>query len=265
MTLIDCHIHTSFSFDSETEPKKILDLAAQTGAAFVAITDHIDLNPLEPNKKEVFDPKSQYEHINNLRQDYKNLNVAIGVELGFTPQNCTLNKALVESNNFECIINSVHEIDGSDCYFPQFFEGKDKYFAYRQYFERVRESLDAPYYYNTVGHLGYVTRNAPYPDREFDYNDYKDILDDILKTIIQKQKILEINSSAYNLKDKCLPSLQVLRRYYDLGGRLINFGSDAHRPQRLFDGYDYVVNIAKEIGFTYFSAVKYRKLLKFVL
>ena len=64
---------------------------------------------------------------------------------------------------------AVHACDGNDCYFADYFRGKDKAYAYRSYLEAVRKSLDAPYGYDIVGHIGYVSRNAPYPDKTLRY------------------------------------------------------------------------------------------------
>ena len=44
-----------------------------------------------------------------------------------------------------------------------------------------------------------------------------------------------------------------MRRYYQLGGRKISFGSDAHGPDRIAEKWDEVVAMLKNIGFTYIT------------
>jgi len=48
-----------------------------------------------------------------------------------------------------------------------------------------------------------------------------------------------------------LPAEPILRRYYELGGRKISFGSDAHLTERIGDKREEVMEMLKKIGFTY--------------
>lgn len=258
MILCDTHLHTEFSFDSTEPPQKILQRARELGIKHLAVTDHIDIGSYT-NPKPI-DLDKYFEVLTGLGKEYPDIGLSVGIEIGFTAQNAAENKAIIDSHNFDCVINSVHEVNGEDCYFVDYFNDKDQHRAYLDYFKLVRQSLDAPYYYSTVGHMGYVVRNAPYPRPIYDYADFKDILDDILLTVIQKNKILEINSSIAADRDLSIPTAQTLARYYDLGGRLISFGSDAHSTARLGDGYRRVAGIAKSIGFKHFTVVKNRQM-----
>ena len=150
------------------------------------------------------------------------------------------------------VVNSVHTVDGHDAWFAEYFVGKTKETAYRAYLLRVRESLDAPYRYDIVAHLGYVARNAPYPDRAMRYTDYADLLDDILRGVIARDKILEVNSSARGAGD-FIPATDVLQRYFALGGRLVSFASDAHGADRICAGRETVVSALRAIGFTHIA------------
>ena len=46
---------------------------------------------------------------------------------------------------------------------------------------------------------------------------------------------------------------ELLKRYYELGGRKICFGSDAHFPERIAEKWEETVATLKEIGFTYLT------------
>ena len=46
-----------------------------------------------------------------------------------------------------------------------------------------------------------------------------------------------------------MPSRYFLKLYYDMGGRIITLGSDAHEPKRIADHFEEVKEILKEIGF----------------
>ena len=91
------------------------------------------------------------------------------------------------------------------------------------------------------------------------YSDFPEELDDILTVIIRKGKILEANSSVGGCAAEgtlCLPDISIFRRYYELGGRKINFGSDSHRSERTGYNYDIVTDALKNIGFDKWTLVK---------
>ena len=115
----------------------------------------------------------------------------------------------------------------------------------------MRKSLDAPYGYDIVGHIGYVSRNAPYPDKALRYEEFADPLDDILKTVVARRKILEVNSSMRGTESGFLPATDILTRYFELGGREVSFASDAHDVARIAEKRESVCAALKAIGFTH--------------
>lgn len=94
------------------------------------------------------------------------------------------------------------------------------------------------------------------------YEEFSDVFDDILTAIIEKDKCLEVNSKTYrggkttsefSLRHLSIPDVDVLKRYYELGGRKISFGSDAHRTNSIAYNYDKIATAMKEIGFEGFT------------
>ena len=113
----------------------------------------------------------------------------------------------------------------------------------------IYDSLFAPYPYEIVGHIGYAVRYAPYADKELRYAEFAEEIDKILLEIIRRNKILEINSS---MKDAlCITPLEIFKRYFELGGRLVSIASDAHDTGRICDKRAQLVDALKQIGFTH--------------
>ena len=56
-----------------------------------------------------------------------------------------------------------------------------------------------------------------------------------------------------NLPWLSIPDVNVLERYYELGGRKISFGSDTHFKERILDKRETIVEALKKIGFTYIT------------
>ncbi|MDR3318202.1 MAG: histidinol-phosphatase HisJ family protein [Clostridiales bacterium] len=253
--MIDTHLHTEFSDDSEQPPLELIARAKDSGQfELIIITDHVD--------KEYFNPK--VSGVKDFDKYFATLadasaalafrgKVAFGIELGFTEKNRLINGELARTQPFEYIINSVHEVDKRDCYFPAYFEGMERDEAYMKYFRAVLKSVSAPYAYSTLGHLAYVERNAPFEDTAVKYSRFEDVLDEILTGIIKREVSLELNTSSAKASTPIIPNAEILARYYSLGGRLITCGSDAHRAVRLGDKYAVAVAAARKAGFRNWS------------
>ena len=156
---------------------------------------------------------------------------------------------IIEKYRPDFVINSVHGVGGRDYARYQFVGDKKE--IYGAYLKLVRKSLDAPYPYDIVGHIGYIARYVPFADRRLGLEEFGDEIDDILKTIIEKGKILEVNSANKTLENRTLPAWEIVERYFALGGRKVSFGSDAHFVERIADKREEIVETLKKIGFEY--------------
>ena len=74
-----------------------------------------------------------------------------------------------------------------------------------------------------------------------------------MRTIVAKDKILEVNTSARGAGSDFLPDRDVLERYYALGGRKVSFASDAHAVSRILYGREKVASVLREIGFPHIT------------
>ena len=254
--MIDCHTHCYYSHDSKENPINSINQAINLGLEYLAFTDHCDKDCLfvdaYKNKIRQIDLPSYFNEINALKEQFKNkIEIGVGIECGFMTQAKPIYEDILKTYSTDIIINSVHLVDFIDCYYREYFEKKTKEEAYLNYIKSIRSSLDVPYQYDTVAHIGYVSRKAIYEDKMFKYSDFRDEIDDILKTIILKGKALEINSHAETTGDISLPNSEIIKRYFELGGELITFGSDAHISSKICYMYNDISQMLKNIGFKY--------------
>lgn len=258
---MDLHTHTTFSHDGQNTPAEMLACAQKQGVAFYGITDHFDydydisLMSEEEYKSTRNGDEEEYFHaLRHLQDDYAGvINVLVGAEFGYSEKADVQGRYALTYEKYhpDYVINSVHSMDGLDLAYTD--NNKPKAEIYGKYLRTIRNSLDAPYHYDIVGHIGYVARYVPFENKDFDLDEFGEQIDDILKTIIQKDKILEINSSNKQLPNRTLPADYIVERYYQLGGRKVSFGSDSHFPERILDKWDEVVEMLKRIGFTYLT------------
>ena len=118
--------------------------------------------------------------------------------------------------------------------------------------------------FDVYGHIDYVIRYViKYYDNvinKINYDEFRDILDEILLVIINKDKGIEINTSGirYGL-NSVHPNIEILKRYKELGGKIITIGSDAHRVEDLASHFDIAIDLLEQSGFEEIAVYHNRK------
>ena len=257
----DCHLHSSFSADSETPAEAMIQRAISIGLSGMCFTEHLDTDCPPEGPDFCLDLPAYFEKLSALRERFRDvIDIRIGLEFGIQPQCTKLLPALAAQYPFDFIIASQHFIDGQDPYYPSFFEGACEETCYIRYFDEIRENLDRYSNFDTLGHLDYIVRYGPNRNREYTYRRYADHIDPILHRLIDRGKCLELNTGGlkYGLGEPN-PCREVLKRYHDLGGELITIGSDAHAPEHIAYDFATAEAILKEIGFRYYTVFRERK------
>lgn len=255
--IYDTHIHSGYSADSETPLSSQIGAAQEKGLRGLCLTDHMDYDfpPFQ------FDETAYKEELAACRERYPLLWVGTGVECGLQPTDSVVaqNRALTAQEGWDFILGSVHFIDGQDPYYPSFWEGRNPAECVRRYLEILYESLCLFPDIDSLGHMDYVVRYAP---AGFCYSpeEYRDIMDEILKLLIQKDIALEVNASGLCSAVGCEnPHPSVLQRYAQLGGELVTIGSDAHVPERIAGKFPVLEQHIKEAGFHQYVTYHRRK------
>ncbi len=253
--MIDTHLHTCFSGDSDAPVEEMIEEAIRLGLSRICITDHYD--PEWVPQEEETDPisfelktDSYFRKLSAMQAQYSDkIEIDIGVELGVQPHLTQFLKDYVKKYPFDYVIASTHLINGRDPYYPSFFDGRPQEDAYMEFFKATLKNLYAFPYADAVGHLDYIVRYGPQKDKGYSYKKYASVLDRILRFMAEKNMALEINTSAYGY-DLSVPNPtpDIIRRYLELGGPYITLGSDAHDPEHIAQGYDRVLPLLRECG-----------------
>ncbi len=260
----DTHIHTRNSHDGKLSIANIADIAVKKGISYICTTDHCDFDlkygGCHAPYRKYLNLDAYYEEWRSVKSALEasgidTLTMCFGIEAGFcdSPAAKEAYRIAIDKYPFDAVINSVHCVGGKEAYFKSAFLFKSKERMYGEYLDTVLRSLDAPYPYEIVAHIGYITHGAPYRDKALRYEDFPDKIDDILKGIIDRDKTLEINCH-----HEMNPPKDILQRYYDLGGRRISYGGDSHKGE-LCAHYAEAAELLSEIGFTHFSVFKAHK------
>ena len=85
MIAADCHVHSSFSSDSDTPVEQMIEAAISQGRTYFYITDHHDFDyPIGEDGRDFQLPLQQYtSRMEQLREKYASkIELRIGVEMG---------------------------------------------------------------------------------------------------------------------------------------------------------------------------------------
>lgn len=259
--LSDCHMHTKFSLDSEADPEAMVESAIAEGLQSVCITDHEDRDYISEGNQWTFDADQYFAYMGRVRERYRDrISVRIGVEIGLQPHLGEYYKNYVGQKPFDFVIGSVHLIKGRDPYYKEFFEGRKDREAYEETFVETYENIRSIEDFDVLGHLDYVTRYGRNQAEEYSYAGFADIIDQILRYLIERGKGIELNTAGlkYGLP-YAHPHIDILRRYRELGGEILTIGSDAHKPVHVAYDFYKVREILEMSGFRYYTEFVGRK------
>ena len=261
MYLCDAHIHSEFSYDSKSKIDDICKAAVNRGLDEVAITDHYDANIISWRLVPDFDVKGAEAAVEEAREKYPKLKISFGIELGEMCEMPDKTEKILTENNFDFVIGSIHNIPGNtDFYFINFAK-MDSYYISR-YYDLYLESLLDTVKLNKAdsrAHIGYPIRYIKDAGKEYDTSSNKELLSEIFRNMIKNDIALEVNTLGLTRQIKSvLPKETELRMYYDMGGRLLTFGSDAHTPDRVGENIENAHKILKDIGFKSFTVFRNR-------
>lgn len=259
----DCHMHSSFSSDSDSDMEDMIKSAVKKGLDGVCFTEHFDPDyPPTPDGLEFsLDIPAYRARLCELKEKYKNqICVRFGIELGLQPHLQASLPSLVREFPFDFVIGSSHLVHGYDPYYPEFFQNRGEARCYREYFESILENLNAFSCMDVYGHIDYIVRYGPNKNRFYSFQAYEDILTAILEKIIQKRIGIELNTGGFACGlGQPNPCEEVLLAYRRLGGKIITIGADAHTPDRAAFAFDRAAHILRTCGFTHYTVFDKRE------
>lgn len=266
----DFHTHTNFSSDADPAitPKLQIEAAIRKGLKMICITDHYDEDyPAKENGLDEaahsfrFDLERYFHTLSELRESYREeIDVRIGVEIGLQPHLGAFYHEMTGKYPFDFVIGSAHVFGGIDPYFERENSMKSDEERYREAFEEMLVDVQNIDDFDVLGHIDYIVRYGKEQAKHYHYSMYKDVLDEILKTVIMKGKGIELNTAGFKYGlGFAHPKPEILKRYRELGGEIITVGSDGHRPEHLAYDFNKVKEILNTAGFRYYTVFRERK------
>ncbi len=255
--MFDYHMHSVVSFDGHDTPEAMVKAALAAGLKEICFTDHVDDDPAGIITDQCFcveDYNAAYDRLST-----PGLTVRKGLEFGMLPDNQATVKKYLSQRKFDFVIGSMHYADGVDMYYPVFWEGKTMEQAEQLFLEETLACLEKHGDFDVLGHLTYLSKARSNPThRVIRLESYRELVEQILKTLIRKGKGMEINTSGLARTGDFLPPREYLQLFKDLGGEIVTVGSDAHTASRVGDRIPQALEVLKDI-FGYVCTFEDRK------
>ena len=234
--LFDNHSHSYFSADSRMDIADAVRTAYERGLGGLCLTDHLDFDPPAgvadftfdvPSQQAAIDEDVEFLGLNGRGGKFGDFQLLKGVEIGLQDKSMPTIRKILSDNKFDCVIASLHLIDGHDPYFGDYYKPYDWKYAFGHYLEEFDRLIRVMPDFDILGHYDYIVRYPDYKEVTIYYSDFADVLDSILTFLVQNGKTLEINTKTYQ------------------------FGSDAHDITRIADRFDWCRQTALAAGLRY--------------
>lgn len=255
--MFDFHMHSTVSFDGHDTAEAMLRSAADAGLKEICFTDHIDYFADVEKQEWVFDTQKYNDAYDHL--EHPAVKIRRGMEFGIKPYNAPMLKEDLKRRHFDFVLGSVHFVDELDVYFQPYWEGKTVFQAERRYLEETLACVQNHEDFDVLAHLTYISKCRAHPNpRPVPYEEHRELIDEILRILVQKGKGLEMNTSGVDRCGDFLPYGVYFKRFKELGGQIVTVGSDAHTASRVGQYSDRACELLKEI-FGYVCTFENRK------
>ena len=243
-------MHTEFSWDAPRgSMEKSCERALELGLPAIAFTEHADWALVHEGQHSV-DIDGYFDAVERCRAKYSDLRIMTGVELGEPHWYPKETADVLAAGPLDRVLGSIHciHLDGAMLDASQFHkrEGIDFPAAVRSYLGEVLAMVESGQPFETLAHLDYPKRYwqegiAPYREQ-----DYEAEIRAILTAAARTGRVLEVNTTRGHT---LCPDLTVVKWWRQVGGQAVQYGSDAHQPDKVAEGFKVATEMVQAAGF----------------
>ncbi len=223
--------------------------ALELGLPAIAFTEHAEWNKVHPGQHSV-DIAGYFDAIERCRAKFKDLRILAGVELGEPHWFPHETAEVLAAGPLDQVLGSIHciHMDGGLLDASQFRERPDLDFpaAVREYFRETLVMLESGLPFETLAHIDYPKRywlDGAGPYRE---QDYEPEIRAVLVAAASTGRVLEVNTTRGRI---LCPDIAVVRWWREVGGQAVQYGSDAHDPDKIGEGFKLATQMVEAAGF----------------
>ncbi|WP_205650647.1 PHP domain-containing protein [Actinoplanes solisilvae] len=258
----DSHVHSEWSWDAAVgDMEATCARAVEIGLPALAFTEHLDHTAWTATDPPpvlaayagadgvihppAFDAEGYLAAIERCRDRFPALHVLSGLEVGEPHRHPAQVAAVLATGPFDRVLGSLHclPVDGGGfCEPAGLFERHEADRVIRDYLAEVPTVVACSDDFEVFAHIDYPIRYLPDDAEPFDPDDYEDEFRLALRAIAEGGRTLEVNT--------CLPlHPRIVRWWREEGGTTVSFGSDAHLPAVLANGFQEATHMVESHGF----------------
>ena len=256
----DCHNHSDRSPDGKDTVPAMLARAKELGLYAYTLTDHCECNAYQ---REYCARTRAAWMAMCITRPVEGVRFYRGLELGQPMQDLPGAEEAVARFHYDFIIGSLHNLRGEKDFY--YMEAADMpleqlHTLLARYWDELLEMIDWGGF-DSLGHLTYPLRYIQGEHGVFmDLERHAGKIQEVFSALVEKGIALEVNTSGLRQGlGETMPGLELLKRYYAQGGRLVTLGSDAHCTEDLGKGIDEGMELLKAAGFREFAVYEKRK------
>jgi histidinol-phosphatase (PHP family) len=223
--------------------------AIEVGLPGIAFTEHADWALVHEGQHPV-DIAGYLDAVERCRAKFKGLRILTGIELGEPHWFPDETAEVLAAGPLDQVHGSIHciRLDGDVIDASQFRqrEGIDFPGAVREYLRETLAMVESGQPFETLAHLDYPKRYwlgglAPYREQ-----DYEAEIRAILIAAAGTGRVLEVNTTRGHM---LCPDITVVRWWREVGGQAVQYGSDAHQPDKVAEGFLVATQMVEAAGF----------------
>lgn len=262
MTLpADSHVHSEWSWDAATgSMERTCARAVEIGLPAIAFTEHAD------HTKWVVDPgdfghlgkfiadgeltpppidiDGYLECLQRCRDRFPGLHIISGLEMGEPHWHREQAAQLLSAGQFDRVLGSLHCLPVGERFSepPYLFRHRPPADVLRDYLAEIPRLVQESDAFSVLAHINYPIRYWPPEAGPFEISDFRDDFRHALRVLADSDRALEVNT-------RMRFSPEIVRWWRDEGGKAVTFGSDAHSPVDLAQGFAEATAMVEAHGF----------------
>ena len=251
----DGHNHTKhFSPDASQSIDELICEAKSQGLIRIGITEHYEIDfPEDDGLKWTFDLDDYLNTFKTWQAKAGDLELLMGIEFGYQTHTANAIDETAGLIPFDMVLLSNHFFRGRDFYEHRECYSLPKKELHKEYIGVMAEMCEKCDNFDIAAHYDYINRYTPDLNNFVLYEDCPEEFDRMFEALITKGKALEINTkSVQKHKERgftrIMPDPAILKRYMEMGGKLITLGSDAHQSNCIGVCFDETIEYLKSLG-----------------
>ncbi|MCQ2527517.1 MAG: histidinol-phosphatase HisJ family protein [Saccharofermentans sp.] len=268
----DSHNHTNhYSPDATQSAFELIDACKAAGIPRVAITEHYELD--YPHKEDplyllfdINDYVAKFPSWKSYSAEVGGPELLMGIEFGGQTHITASINNIAAAHPFDIVLLSNHLFRNEDIYFSQNCYKIPLALRHKEYIDELVEMADKCTNYDVIAHYDYVNRYSSETNSAVLLEHCQKSFENLFEILISRDKALEINTRSIDKQikkgsDLIMPDPAIIKKYVDMGGKLITLGSDSHTTETLGIHFAETAAYLKSLGINEICTYKNRQVV----